>query len=124
MSLKPFALKLRAAYSVTFMNTSSGNEIVPGYNMWPLGGSMFPFGHISEHRRNERVAKSARNLLSRVLDDEVVLAEHHVRTILFRASGRKNDRGLARLDRITYFRPRELLHEHGIGHDSNQPQTK
>lgn len=33
ISLKPFTLKLRAAYSATLMKNSSGSVIVPGYCM-------------------------------------------------------------------------------------------
>ncbi len=73
------------------------------------------FRHVGEHRRHQRVAEPARNLLGRMLDDEVVLAEHHVRTVLLRAAGRKDDGGLPGLDRVAHLGPCELLDEYGVG---------
>ena len=44
MSLTPWSLKLRAAYSSTFWNVSPDTVIVPGKRMWPVAGLSPPSG--------------------------------------------------------------------------------
>ncbi len=44
MSRKPWSLKLRAAYSMTFSNVASGIVMVPGNRMCATGGSTLPSG--------------------------------------------------------------------------------
>ena len=47
--------------------------------------------HIGHHRRDQGVAELARDEIRRVIDDELVLAEHHVRPVLLGAGGRDDD---------------------------------
>ena len=109
MSRKPCGRKLRAADSSVASNAARARVIVPAKRMWPVGGSIAAFGHVGEHRRDQRVAERARDALGQHARAHVVLAERHVRAVLLGAADRHDDRRLAGLDRIAHLGPRELL---------------
>lgn len=67
------------------------------------------FRHVGHHRGHQRIAQPRGDAAGGVLDDHVVLAEHHVRPVLLRAAGGHDDRGVAIRQGIAHLDPGELL---------------
>ena len=65
MSRKPCSLKLRAADSSTLLERVAGTVIVPGKRMCAGRRVDAAFGHIGDHRRDQRVAERQRDLARR-----------------------------------------------------------
>ena len=72
-------------------------------------------GHVRHDRRDERLADRARDLVGRVLHDELVLAVHHVRALLLGARGADDDGRPAGLDGVAHFRPGQIFDEDAVG---------
>ena len=62
-----------------------------------------------EDRRDERVPELARDCFAHHLEHEVVFARRQVRAVGFDAAGEDETGGLAALDGVAHFHPRELF---------------
>ena len=80
----------------------------------PTGRVNLALRHISQHRRHQRCSEAACDLFRRMFDDEIMLAQHHVRPILLGAAGGEDDGGFARLNRVAQFHPGKFFDEYGI----------
>ena len=71
------------------------------------------FRHVGQHGRHQGATEGAGDRCAERLHPDVVLAERHVRSILFGASRRHDDGGGSGSDEIPHFRPGQLLEEDG-----------
>ena len=63
----------------------------------------------------QRFSERPRNLVRRVLHDELVFAVHHVRAFLLGPGGADDDGRGAALNKVAHLRPCQLFQQHGIG---------
>ena len=67
------------------------------------------FRHIGDDGRDQSVAKLSRDAARGFVHNEVVFPGHHVRTVLFGAAGRNDQRSLAGFDRVADLDPGHAL---------------
>ena len=113
MSRKPCELEAaRRRLEHRLECVASGTVIVPGKRMCAGRRVDAAFGHVRDHRRDDRVAERARDLLGQRLDAHVVLAERHVRAVLLGAADRHDDVVLPARICVAQLGRRQVLEEH------------
>ena len=69
------------------------------------------FGHIAEHRCHQRIAQRRRDASGQRMHANVVLAQRHVRAVLFGAADRNDDGGFAGALRVARLDPGQVFDE-------------
>src|SRR5664279_207020 len=65
--------------------------------------------NVSNHRRHQCISKPTRDLFRCIFDDEIVLADDHLRSVLLGSANRQDQRRLSCTDRVPKLRPRKLF---------------